>query len=603
MSQAPTAPAQLSPGDTNAVANAATGAYDGAQGLIAYADPWTTPPEAFFDLYDLLPRLNDPQAHLQMEGRRGTGKTVLMVNAYLRMRQLFEQSKGSPPYTVAIYIDLSQDVGTPKNNFPMVRGLLLYQQILRLILTASLRPGHRRDRRFWGLQDYLDERPHWFRRLYSRWRLDRYRSYVDALPEAINADDGYQKLMKALRGEIVVTSFSSATMRVARMAFPSSRAAQGGGLQPGARPRPASHPLPAIVLEKKLGSIYNVFGARVQEYLESLLDALQVQNLILFLDEWSGPSVGSETQPYLYEQLARTFPPGGRVVLKLATIPGATRLTFDSSKFEVPTVHLDQLASFQPHFMRRRLTRMLILNLKATLGTRFPAPAYLAESQDADEYPLFTHDVFRDKEAADELARAGESLPRQLLILFMASAQLRGQYTPGRKVTAGLVRMAAREHFATRLYVTIRQDAQVSAVFDEIVKAGRRVVDVERVPELFDALDWLVNEGVMFRCEVNLPDGRLRYKLSYPAEVYRLAAQAEGGGSPTLDAYEKMQIEEVTYCENYVDPPRVALAHLLAPPPETEPEMAQSAAAPAIPPPAAPSAMETAASTAPPLRE
>ena len=87
---------------------------------------------------------------------------------------------------------------------------------------------------------------------------------------------------------------------------------------------------------------------------------MQVERLILFIDEWSGPSIGSETQPYLYEQLAHTFLPGGRVVLRLATIPGATKLTFDGSSTKVPSVYLDQLANFQPNWMRKRLQRLLI---------------------------------------------------------------------------------------------------------------------------------------------------------------------------------------------------------------------------------------------------
>ena len=544
--------------------------WEGAQRLAAYADPWTTPSEAFYDLYDLLPRLCVPESHLQMEGRRGTGKTVLMVNAYLKLRQQFEETKGSPPYTVAIYIDLSQDVGTPRNDLPMVRGYLLYQQILKLILTASGRPGHRRDRRFWGLQDYLNERPQWFRRVFARIRLDRYRHYSDNLAAAFSQDALFQHMMRALHGEEPITRPATANLKIARMAMPKGQVMQPtrsrvrGPLQ---GPRP--HALPAMVYERRLLSLYRSFGAQTRELLEAVLDALQIDHLILFIDEWSGPSIGSETQPYLYEQLAHTFLQGGRVVLRLATIPGATKLTFDGSATRVPAVHLDQLAAFQPNWVRRRLLRMLIMNLTASMGERFPGAAYLTDEQEQEGYPLFLHDVFQDADAADELARASEGLPRQMLIQFMAAVQLRALQRAARKITAGQIRMAAGEHFASQLGVTIAQDPLVSAVFEEILKAGCRAVDVESVAEFYEALDWLANEGVIFRAdapssaETTFVDGFLRYRLSYPAEIYRLAIAGQQNVH-RLDTYNQLKIDNVIYPERYPNPPKVMLSPLLA---------------------------------------
>jgi hypothetical protein len=536
--------------------------WEGSQRLIAYADPWTTPPEAFYDIYDLVPRLCSPDAHLQLEGRRGTGKTVLMVNAYLNLRRQFEEQKGQPPYNVAIYIDLSQDVGTPRSNAPMIRGYLLYRQILQLILTASLRPGHRRDRRFWGLQDYLDERPHWFRRVFAHLRLDRYRAYIDSLADLFYQDPLFQQMLKSLRGEMNVAQ-SLSSLRIARMVLPRGQAAQPRRLQ--------ARPLPEMVYEKRLLTLYSSFGEKARNLLESVLDALQIQKLILFVDEWSGPSIGSETQPYLYEQLAHTFLPGGRAVLRLATIPGATKLTFNGSSTHIPAVYLDHLANFQPGWMRKRLIRMLILNLKTSVGARFPAAAYLEEGQEKQGYPLFRADVFQDEAASDELTFASESLPRQMLIQFMAAAQLRGLYPSQRKISAGLIRMAAGQHFSTQLAVSIRQDPVVSAVFDAILRAGCRVVDVERVPVFYEALDWLVNEGVIFRCNPSLgrhstlDDSFMRYRLSYPAEVYRLAyaaTSAEPSVAQHLERFERLTVENVVYCEEYPNPPKVMLSPL-----------------------------------------
>src|SRR5450759_2156078 len=244
---------------TTAPDNASSQLWEGAQKLVVYADPWTTPPEAFCDIYDLQPRLCMPDSHLQLDGRRGTGKTVLMVNSYLKLHRQFEEAKGAPPYTVAIYIDLSQDVGTPRSNPPMVRAYFLYQQILKLILTASGRPGHRRDRRFWGLQDYLDERPHWFRRVFARIRLDRYRHYSDNVANLITQDAQFQHMLRTLRGERVNAQPLNANLKIARMAIP-----KGQVIQPV---RASNRVLPSMVYEKRLISLYRNYGAQTRELL------------------------------------------------------------------------------------------------------------------------------------------------------------------------------------------------------------------------------------------------------------------------------------------------------------------------------------------------
>ncbi len=463
-----------------------------AQGLMAYADPWTTPPEAFFDIYDLLPRMIEPRVHLQLDGRRGTGKTVLMVNSYLRVRQQFEATRGSPPYNVGIYIDLSQDVGVSRDQLPLTRGVALFQQILRLVLTASSRPGHRRDRRFWGLQDYLEERPHWFRRLIGRWRLERYRSFVERLCDDLYAHPLFKHIYDAQRG-LYTPAPRLKPVRVAASAQPAQT-----------RVLPASirqhRGLPSLVYEKRLVDLYRQYGYKLGDVLDPMLDAMQVQHLILYLDEWSGPSVGSDTQSYLFEQLAHSFKAGGRVTLKFATVPGATRLAFDSSPTQLPVVHLDNLAAFQPHWLRRRLMRMLILNLNASVGKGFPLQRYLSDNQEQAGFPAFINDVFQNEDGADELIQASEGLPRQMLLLFMAALQLQSLYASRKRLSAAMIRMAARQLFATQYETTISHDQVVKEVFGRMAMAGRRIVDVERVPLFYDALDWLVNEGVVYRC-------------------------------------------------------------------------------------------------------
>lgn len=536
-----------------------------AQRLVAYADPWTTPPEAFYDIYDLLPRVVDPKQHLQIEGRRGTGKTVLMVNSYLRVRERFEAMRGSPPYTVGIYVDLSQDVGAPRENMPVVRGYLLFRQILQLILTVTSRPGNRRDRRFWGLQDYLEERPQWFRRLWGRWRLDRYRAAVERLGDDMYSHPMFQQILKAQRGLYApapkLKAFAQNAPRVAASAMP-RRAAGPVQLPQSFR---QTRMLPSLVFEKRLVDLYRHFGHKLLDALDPLLDAMQVKNLILFIDEWSGPSIGSDTQPYLFEQLANTFTPDSRVTLKFATVPGATRLAFDSSTTRVTPIYLDQLASFQPHWMRNRLIRMLILNLSASIGPDFPLARYQNETEEKAGYPTFARDVFQNEEALDELVQASESLPRQMLLIFMSAVQLQSIYGARRRLSAAVIRMAARQLFTTQFEVTINHDRVVGEVFAAMLQAGARVVDVERLPVFYEALDWLVNEGVIFRCgssgQTTGEEAFIRYKLSYPAEVYRLA-QGQGAVGPAW--FERVRVEPVMNCEQMADPPKVYLSALAA---------------------------------------
>ena len=75
--------------------------------------------------------------------------------------------------------------------------------------------------------------------------------------------------------------------------------------------------------------------------------------------------------------------------------------------------------------------------------------------------------------------------------------------------------------------------------------------DVEDIPAFYDALDWLTNEGIIFRSdaptglETTYREGYLRYKLSYPAEVYRLTLAGQRQ-TQRLETYDRLQIENVT---------------------------------------------------------
>jgi hypothetical protein len=117
----------------------------------------------------------------------------------------------------------------------------------------------------------------------------------------------------------------------------------------------------------------------------------------------------------------------------------------------------------------------------------------------------------------------------------------------------------------------VKPDRDLQKIESQL-NAGRGVVDVEGVPAFYDALDWLVNEGVMFRCEPSpgrgstMVNGYLRYRLSYPADIFRLAHAAlpsRPQAPQRLERFERLAVENVVYCEEYPNPPRVMLTPLI----------------------------------------
>jgi hypothetical protein len=516
--------------------------------LIPYADPWEFPDDAFYDVYGVLDQLLGLTQHTQLEGRRGSGKTVLLVRAYLDLREGFEKERDSPPYeAVSIFIDLKRDVAAPKNFPPMVRALMLYRQILAQILTVSSRSDrNRKVRRFWGLEDFLDERPNWFRRTWARWHLIKYRSYLRSLGDKVVDDAQFQQIKRwqsTLGGGAGFAAEISPTPKFSIKGDLGTKANRVDSF------------------ETRISGVFQLFAGRVSGLLDKLLEAMQVDNLVIFLDEWSDVAVGVETQPFLYELLTQTFPSGGKVSIKLATIPGSTQLTLRPEAPRVDILSLDNLA-FSSKWVRKRLLHLLMRNLVAVTKGKFPRRYYTEEEVSAG-FPLFRQDFFLEKSALDEFIYASENLPRQMLLIFIQSYRLCHRYVRNnRQLSAPVVKLAAKNYFDYYQFRIIKGENKLKSVFEYIIAGGHRVIDVEIIPEFREVMSWFVDEGVLFKCDKLLEGGYSRYILSYPAEAYRQFVSYQGD-KRGINRFEDLEIQVINDCGRYLNAPEVHLSELV----------------------------------------
>ena len=511
--------------------------------LLPYADPWTFPLEAFYDLYDILDQLLSTTTHTHLEGRRGAGKTVMMVKAYRTIHEQFLKEKGSPPFeSAAIFVDLKSDVQAIHNDPPQIRALTIYHQILEYLLTIKSRQEGRKQRRFWGLEDFLDERPNWFRRTWARWHLGRYKNYLYKWDKVINI----KKFQEKIRYE---RNFGG-TAQLGATFNPENPLVLSGQYDASATRNRSQ--------EDFVSGEFTLFSGKVRGYLERLLDAMQVGKLIIFLDEWSDSKIGESTQPYLYELLMQTFPAGGRVAIKIATITGSTKLTFGAEPPRSQPISLDSLATNDTE-LHHRLTFMLLRNLRIVSKGKFPAK-FMSAEEESNRFPAFRKTFFSDEDALSEFLLASENLPRQMLLLFLSLSRIHKKY--GSRISAPFVRMAARDYFYHSHLKRIERDPIQDGVFGEIIRKGSRVVDIELAPRLRETVINFVEDGILFRCDHILPDRYKRYYLCYPAESHRLYNSYEGA-EQGFTRFENISIESIGNCGSYERPPEVRLSELI----------------------------------------
>lgn len=512
-----------------------------------YVDAWSFPVEAFVDIYDLSEQLSNAGDHILLQGRRGIGKTLLMVKSYLNIRNAFEINKGTPPYNLAIYINLNEDgMISSDENLPTLHAFHLYRKILDSILTVKGRSErHRRDRRLWGLEDFLNARPNWFVRNYARWRVRRYKNYISALGELIAKSVSIQETQRHS------TAFSAEGS--GGITLPERNASIYGGYSAkGQRSKE---------IEKRIEYQMQLRSSRIRSLLENIYQAMGIENLILFIDEWSSDSVGLKAQPHLYKFLTQTFPSGGKTVMKIAAVPGMVRLTGENSKTpNVKVLNLDQAVAVKGNVIRNRYLELLIRNL-AAFSTNFPKDTYMTPDPEVG-IEAFKKSVF-DKQALDEFFRAGENLPRQMVDIFTQAARIRSLYTPNQKFSKEIIRNAACNYFRScqdKYHVSV--NPILSEILTSLLRAGSKVIDIERSPNFILQLDTLIGDGTLIKCEANLSnlDHRFdRFILGYPADVYRLI---NSDIQVSLEKYKSLEIEDINNCAGYKNPGTVSASSI-----------------------------------------
>ena len=161
----------------------------------------------------------------------------------------------------------------------------------------------------------------------------------------------------------------------------------------------------------------------VSRKLHDLLGLLGNSSLVVLFDEWS--DIEMVAQPYLADMMKRTFTVLGDMHVKLACIPGRTRLatpvTTDSVRplgYEegddiVADVNLDQVV-FVDNDLSQLLTFLVAL-LKRHTGASL---AWASEMTDDTFTDFICNQVFQDQNVFAELCQASGGVPRDFLSLM-----------------------------------------------------------------------------------------------------------------------------------------------------------------------------------------
>lgn len=199
---------------------------------------------------------------------------------------------------------------------------------------------------------------------------------------------------------------------------------------------------------------------------------------------------------------------------------------------------------------------MLLRNLAVVSKGQFPSKYFSAE-EEKEHYPQFRKTFFANENTYLEFLSASEALPRRTLMLFLALHR-QCKRLGLKQITTSVVKQEASNYFLYKHFPGIQRDISKVSVFDEILRKGSRIVDIEHAPSLRGVITNFIEEGVLFECESGSRQQYERYYLSYPAEAYRQRKYYTGPKQGHL-LFEEIEIQVVDNCHYLKDIPKVHL--------------------------------------------
>lgn len=352
-------------------------------------------------------------------GRRGTGKTHLLLRVDQEYRNRFDVSR-----VLAVYVDGRHIRHTPSSgsDTPPVALLIAYRRLLDEVISALVTLLRRELKLgFWDKVLPRAERKARSERVLAALALLRDRSRFGALEPAAG---GGTLNSNASRTHSKSSHASIDAELRARIATGSDTGAKGlsagTGVKAGASLSSSQEVADSLRVTYDMMLVLD-FRAIASDLI-AVLDDLKTKALVILFDEWS--AIPLALQPALADMIRSTLGVGGRVVVKFGCIPFETELsTITSNGDRVGYVlgeevfvdaDLDRL--FSAYTDIGSASVFLLSVLHRHLANENVALAQLSLE---DALAAFNGQLFKDAKAIGELVRASAGVPRDFLRLFV----------------------------------------------------------------------------------------------------------------------------------------------------------------------------------------
>ena len=429
------------------------------------------PSDVFIDIYRLLDHLMEC-GNLQMRGRRGTGKTMYLLKG---QQQLGEDYFNGRSRRISAYVDLKT-----LHDFHEVPSLVLraenvFREVIRTVVSGRHGEGARR----YCLKDYVERQG-----VVRRWSANR---AVKALLDLLSGQE--EGVVSQVEFERICLAEYQVIHRKTSPG-PSSAFESNGALISGLRE----------IDRQYFGDLH----LEVNQKLISILNALKIDSLVIFVDEFSSPTVFQGIQAPLLDRLLRAFD-GERVSVKVAAVPGTT-IVYESDPTGVsPRQGVLGVFDFEDQSLKNSQgiqTGNFEVFLRNLANTELFYRIYL-DANDAERgFTNFINDTFEKPSDFYEFLQAGEGLPRQMLEVFFESNSIRKSMNPKGKLTGLHIQLASRQSLQITYRSQILGDKKCAAILMRIYQVNSRVIKIERVPEFVDAVARLAHWGFIHACPI-----------------------------------------------------------------------------------------------------
>ncbi len=209
-----------------------------------------------------------------------------------------------------------------------------------------------------------------------------------------------------------------------------------------------------------------VVFAEVANLLDRALQALEISNLYILIDEWT--AIPPDVQPYVAEFIKRALFPSNRITVKIASLEYRSKFTISVDRgnpigFELggdlsANLDLDDYYVYDrnPDHVVAMFLELLFRHVDAELP-----PGYLHEAG-MSSVVNFRSRFFTEPATFVELVRAGEGVVRDFLGIF-SSAYFRAARSGRQKIDLHSVEEAARDWYETDKS-TVLSNAQRAAL-------------------------------------------------------------------------------------------------------------------------------------------